>query len=180
MATPQPQQQSSSISNGSDKNNISLLELKETVDRIASYNGVEIVQILNTSGDILAECINSTTANSNNIRSPTATPANKSGAAPGNDIWNDNMTIVTAVTTGNPSDNVSSISSSNVSTSTARTVHTLLQTAQQYIQNFQKDSNNGNNEDDEITFLQIRSKHGYELMIAPHFGYALVVVKMLV
>jgi hypothetical protein len=175
MMTTQQQEQASSGSNGSDRySNINLMELKETVDRIASYNGVEIVQILNTSGDILAECVNNNN-NSNSIRSPVATPTSKNTVS-GNDFMNDNMTAVTAAT-GIHSDALLSASSPNVmSTSTASTAHSLLRTAQQYIQNFQQDRDNN---DDEITFLQIRSKHGYELMIAPHFGYALVVVKMI-
>ena len=164
------QQKASTSSSNSERENINLIELKETVDRIASYNGVEIVQILNTSGDIIAECVNIN--NNNNMRSPMATPTNNndnSTVTSNNDFFDEDKTAITA--------SLSSATSTtkNVSISTASTAHTLLQTAQQYIRNCKKD--NETDDDDEITFLQIRSKNGYELMIAPHFGYALVVVK---
>ena len=177
MTTQQPA--SSSSSNGEKINNINVIELKETVDRIASYNGVEIVQILNTSGDILAECINTNNnqnnnnnINNNGIRSPVATPSSKNTAF-GNDFSNDTLTATSNHSEG-PS--VVNMMFPNISTSTASSAQLLLRTAQQYVQNFKTEMDN---DDDEITFLQIRSKHGYELMIAPHFGYALVVVKMM-
>lgn len=47
----------------------------------------------------------------------------------------------------------------------------LLQTANRYIQSM-KDA-----QDDEVAFLQVRTKQHRELMIAPHQGYALVVLK---
>jgi hypothetical protein len=162
------QQQQASSSSNSDKININLIELKETVDRIASYNGVEIVQILNTSGDIIAECVNtsSNNSNNNNIRSPMATPtSNTNAVTSSSDFGNDDMTLAAS-------------SQNNASLSTASTSHTLLRTAHQYIQNFKKE-NESTNDNDEITFVQIRSKNGYELMIAPHYGYALVVVKLI-
>lgn len=157
MTTQQPP------SSSSEKSNINLIELKETVDRIASYNGVEIVQILNTSGDIMAECINS----NNNIRSPMAgTPSSHTVS---NEFFSDSNSTGNAAT-GN---SIATTMSHNVSLSTASAAHCLLQTAQRFVKSCKTENEN----EDEINFVQIRSKNGHELMIAPHFGFALVVVK---
>lgn len=45
----------------------------------------------------------------------------------------------------------------------------LLQSATTFLQSL--------DEDDDIAFLQVRSKGGRELLIAPHQGFALVVLK---
>ena len=133
--------------------NTNIFELNETVSRIASHQGVVIVQILNTNGDIIVE--------SNNILSSSnrGTPSTPSISSPINDsqISND-------------------INSSSKSTAIA--ARKLLNTAQSYLQSL-TDSHDDTTNNDEITFLQIRSKNGYELMIAPHCGFALVVVKEL-
>jgi hypothetical protein len=149
------QQQSSN--NTTSSNNPNLIELNETVSRIASHSGVEIVQILNMNGDIMAEC--------NNMRSvgktPTATSIDNNTITP---EFNETIIQNTA--------NSSTTNKINSSISTASTARKLLQTAQIYIQQLNDDESN-----DEITFIEIRSKNGYELMIAPHYGFALVVIK---
>ena len=91
-----------------------MLELNETVSRISSHKGVEAVQILNKSGDIISE----------------------SGSS-------------------NPQQ--------------AALIKKLMRSAKNYLKSL--------DEDDEIAFLQIRSKGGRELMIAPPLGFALVVLK---
>ena len=51
----------------------------------------------------------------------------------------------------------------------AMVTHKLFQSATQYLQSLQPE--------DEVTFLQLRSKNNQELMIAPHEGYVLAVLK---
>jgi dynein light chain roadblock-type len=52
----------------------------------------------------------------------------------------------------------------------AASTQKLIRTAATYLQQLDPD--------DEISFLQLRSKGGRELMISPHQGYALVVLKL--
>jgi hypothetical protein len=94
------------------ESNAPLQELHDTVLRVSSYPGVQVVQIWNAAGDLLAE----------SRPSPHTTGAQK-----------------------------------------------LLQLAQFHVQL--------QNADDELVWLQVRSKKGQELTIAPHGGFALVVVK---
>lgn len=54
-------------------------------------------------------------------------------------------------------------------TATARLTKKLLHAATTYLRSLDAD--------DEVAFLQMRSKGGRELMIAPHQGFALVVLK---
>jgi hypothetical protein len=117
-----------------------ILELNETVTRIASHPGVEVVQILNLAGNIIAESSNIAATNSDN---------NNSASSSDDDGTKINTT----------------------SASTAIAARKLLNSALLYVQALDATT------DDEISFVQIRSKNGRELMIAPHSGFALVVLK---
>lgn len=118
-----------------------MVELDETVTRIGSHAGVEVVQILNTAGNILVERTNMSTG-----------PSTPSAAA--SSRKDDDSKVV-----------------HNTSASTAMAAKKLLSLAQTYVQSLDAADN------DEISFVQIRSAHGRELMIAPHNGFALVVLK---
>ena len=86
-----------------------------------------------------------------------------------NEFFSDSNSTGNAAT-GN---SIATTMSHNVSLSTASAAHCLLQTAQRFVKSCKTENEN----EDEINFVQIRSKNGHELMIAPHFGFALVVVK---
>ena len=59
--------------------------------------------------------------------------------------------------------------STSASVQHAKRTHQLLATATAYLQSLQPE--------DEVSFLQLRSKNQQELMIAPHQGYVLAVLK---
>ena len=123
-------------------NNINLVELNETVTRIASHAGVEVVQILNPAGNILVESTNASSAGPSTPR---------------------------AVQSSSNSENKDGSNMTRATTATAVSAKKLLSVAQSYVQSLDAD--------DEISFVQIQSTHGRELMIAPHSGFALVVLK---
>ena len=102
-----------------DKNGASHLrqELHETVSRLSSHQGVEAVQILNPTGDIVTQT------------GPKATPE------------------------------------------TAKLLENLHAAATAYIQATVEEDT------DEMSFLQVRSKGGRELYVSPHQGFVLAVLK---
>ncbi|GKY97427.1 hypothetical protein MPSEU_000701200 [Mayamaea pseudoterrestris] len=99
-----------------DGNSINLQEMQETVSRLSSHKGVQMVLILNRSGDIMVE-------SGSNHNGPTH----------------------------------------------AKNVQKLMDAANLYFQT--------TDADDKVSFMQLRSKDNYELMISPHEGYVLAVLK---
>jgi dynein light chain roadblock-type len=97
---------------------INLQEMQETVSRLSSHKGVQMVLILNRNGDILVE----------------------SGITGGNSLEH------------------------------ASNIQKLLTAANTYLQQCV-------HAEDEVAFLQIRSKDNHDLMISPHEGFVLAVLK---
>jgi predicted regulator of Ras-like GTPase activity (Roadblock/LC7/MglB family) len=169
-------------SSSSNNNNNTLLaesalsELNETVSRLSSHKGVETVQILNRNGDIITESTSRTTiatsATSAAAASTTSTVAtietSSVATAPG---------AATATVTGASSTSSSLEGESGIGidpttlylTKQAALTKKLMEIAGMYLQN--------SDMDDEVSFIQIRSKNGQELMIAPNEGYVLAVHK---
>jgi hypothetical protein len=121
----------------SSETNVNILELNETVSRLVAHKGVEVVQILNKAGDVIAESGSSTQATMDSVRSENDTDESKN------------------INEKHPHH--------------AALVKKLLGVATTYVQSL--------DENDAVAFLQIRSAGGRELMIAPHEGFALVVLK---
>jgi hypothetical protein len=118
----------------SSETNVNILELNETVSRLVAHKGVEVVQILNKAGDVIAE----------------------SGSS-------------TAIVGAASENNTDEINTKDKHPHHAALVKKLLGVATTYMQSL--------DENDAVAFLQIRSAGGRELMIAPHEGFALVVLK---
>lgn len=121
----------------SSETNVNILELNETVSRLVAHKGVEVVQILNKAGDVIAESGSSTTQAMDRV-------------------WSEN-------------DTDESNTNNEKHPHHAALVKKLLGVATTYVQSL--------DENDAVAFLQIRSASGRELMIAPHEGFALVVLK---
>ena len=102
--------------NEDTSSSINLQEMQETVSRLSSHKGVQMVLILNRNGDIMVE------SGSNN-NGPT----------------------------------------------NAKNIQKLLSAANLYFQT--------TDADDQVSFVQVRSKDNHELMISPHEGFVLAVLK---
>lgn len=76
---------------------------------------------------------------------------------------------VVAVLILNRSGDILVESSSNGAVDQAKYVKKLMQAANDYLRSLQPD--------DEVNFMHIRSKEGQEIMVAPHEGYVLAVLK---
>jgi hypothetical protein len=143
------------------QSNVNLLELNETVSRLISHKGVEVVQVLNKAGDIITES-----------RPTTTSTTTAHSTLPQHEAADDNAATAATNTSSPTSSTEESNDSGAVSNKhphQAALVKKLLHVATTYLQSLE--------EDDEVAFLQVRSAGGRELMIAPHQGYALVVLK---
>lgn len=76
---------------------------------------------------------------------------------------------VDAVMILNRSGDILAVSGSAANMHQAKMTKKLLEAANAYLKSLK--------EDDEVSFLQIRSKESQELMIAPHQGFVLAVLK---
>lgn len=130
-----------------DTTNIPLQELQETVSRLSSYKGIESVLILNREGDIIVS--------SGNIPAVIKTPMNSTPPTPATVSADEDMTAASV--------------QQDVVSEHAKHTKKLLEVATNYLQCLQPT--------DEVTFMQLRSKNNQELMIAPHQGYVLAVLK---
>ena len=147
---------------------VALTELNETVSRLASHKGVETVQILNRDGDIITESssnpaasitVSSEVTSASSTTTPTTNQATTTATPNGNDA-----------TQSTPTTSVDSpVAQQTFLTKQAALTKKIMDLAGQYLHNVDGD--------DEVSFIQIRSKSGQELLIAPHEGYVLAVHK---
>lgn len=149
---------------------VALTELNETVSRLASHKGVETVQILNRDGDIITESSSNPAAS---ITVSEVTSASSTTTTP----TTNQATTTTATTNGNDATQSapttaagdSPVAQQTFLTKQAALTKKIMDLAGQYLHNVDGD--------DEVSFIQIRSKSGQELLIAPHEGYVLAVHK---
>jgi hypothetical protein len=168
---------SASNSNGLDGGSTSvpvdtaLTELNETLSRLASHNGVETVQILNRDGDIIIETSSNPAA---------AVASSSSSDAATNAVSGTNDVSAAQSTTISNNNNINNINATNAIGSNSGTplsflckqaalTKNLMEVAASYVKNIDPE--------DGISFIQVRSKSGQDLMIAPHEGYVLAVHK---
>lgn len=164
-------------------NESALVELNETISRLSSHQGVEIVQVLNKNGDIVMESSSRSQQQQQQQAPPTQQQQqqHQSHSNIGSTSTHNDDEVV-----GADSDN-SAIANGNTSNPTAANIQYALFTkhiielATTYFHSSGSNNSSQNSlettNQDQVSFIHIRSKNGKEMMISPHEGYVLTVLK---
>lgn len=172
--------------NSVNYNENALVELNETISRLSSHQGVEIVQVLNKNGDIVMESNSSQQQQQSSPTPQQQQQQQQNYSSISSSITQNGSNDDEAVgTDGVGTDTATITNGSTAATTAANIQHALftkhmMELATTYFDN--SGSNNTQNaaentNQDQVSFIHVRSKNGKEVMISPHDGFVLSVLK---